>query len=504
MTFQPQFFVATIDLKEKIKHQEQLKPADFTILSHLLTDDLEASLSLLHECIVAFPKEFVRNLVCLEPDRLIEHEILAQLQATIKLDRTVDDETDSFGYAFTQVQAVLSRDSKQELLEGRCEKLYSETKNEISGFFGTLIENKGLEEITFSPKEILQLTGFYQQLAENEPWKNNAQLLQAVCEQRGMALIYTQRAQELIGNVIKEEIDVLCDAGKLEKLDPVSKKNGVGIFTTGGVASGKGTCLQNISDSLKERRPVAINWNELVHHNADRLKPFLLQPQKDPMKYSQFTYEESLLIKERIMKIIEQQGKKSGFYPHFLHDQTKLKADELKEANQRYDELIITAVSTDAASAIERAFARGEKTTRYEHTEGLLGSHQAVPGELIKSLTQEELIGKGNISVAMYDNNSPSRMLSMFASIDMQKKEIIVYDDVAMQNWIKKENINPKAKTEEELYLDKPVRQTELYFHPMIQQGFTLAIVAKAEIGQTMTPGNQVEENANDRGFTTP
>lgn len=46
----------------------------------------------------------IRNLVCLYSGRLVEHEILAQLQATIKLDKHVDDEMDTFGHAFTMVQ----------------------------------------------------------------------------------------------------------------------------------------------------------------------------------------------------------------------------------------------------------------------------------------------------------------------------------------------------------------------------------------------------------------
>nr|WP_284498370.1 hypothetical protein [Legionella maioricensis] len=465
-------------MKEKIKEKATLQQADFTILSHLISQDLEQDLILLQKCITAFPKEFVRNLVCIHPKRLIEHEILAQLQANIKLDKSVDDEADSFGYAFNLVQEHLV--SEQELLEESCLHLYDDTKEAVYNFFVALVEEEEFAEITLSSKEMLQLTQFYKELSVKEPWKSNTELLQEICIQRGMALIYTQRAQEIIGKTVKKHIDELCE-GKLQKLDPVDKKDGVAIFTTGGVASGKGSCLQNIADSLNERLPKAIQWNEIVHHNADRLKPFLLDPKKDPLKYSQFTYEEALLIKERIMKIIEQQGTQSGHYPHFLHDQTKLKADELKEASKRYGEIIITAVSTDAASAIERAFSRGEKTTRYEHTEGLLGSHQAVPGELIKSLAHEELIGQGTISVAMYDNNSPSRILNMFASIDMQKKEIIIYDNVAMQNWIKKENINPKAQSEEELYVNKPVRKTEEYFTPLLEKGFALKLEVASE-----------------------
>lgn len=150
-----------------------------------------------------------------------------------------------------------------------------------------------------------------------------------------------------------------------------------------------------------------------------------------------------------------------------------MKPEELREANQRYGEVDIVAISTDVANAVERAFGRGKTTQRYEHTEGLLGSHQAVPGEMMKSLAQEVLIGS-NVSVAMFDNNSPARELYLFASINMKTKEITVYDEEMMHNWIKKENINPKAKPGDSLYLEKPVRSMEEYFGPLIDKGFTL------------------------------
>jgi hypothetical protein len=486
MTYKPKFFVPTADLKVKIKQKIEVQPIDFTILSHLKTEDLNAELKLLDACIAAFPREFVRNLVCLNPERLIEHEILAQLQANIKLDRNVDDEADTFGQAFTWVQELLISNSADIQLKKDGDGIFLRTKNEVSEFIEALANDITIESTSFTPNQTRQVIELYNEISIKEPWNNDKQLLKSVCEQRAMAIIYTQRAQELIQAVVKQHIDELCEQQKLQPLNFVGKEVGVAIFTTGGVASGKGTCLKNIEATLLERQPTAVQWNELVHHNADRLKPFLLNPEVDPLKYSQYTYEESLLIKERVMKIIQQRGEVSGKYPHFLHDQTKLKADELKEASQRYGELIITAVSTDAASAIERAYARGKQTTRYEHTEGLLGSHQAVPGELIKSLNQPELMGQGTMSVVMYDNNSPTRRLEMFASIDMQTKDIIVYNDECMQKWIKKENINPKAQSEADLYVDRPVRNTEEYFGPLIVQGFKLDIRPVVDIALTI------------------
>lgn len=473
MTYNPNFFIATADLKEKIKLKNKIEPIDFTILSHLISEHIDTEIELLGECIAAFPKEFIRNFVCLQPERLIEHEILAQLQATVKLDKSIEDEADTFGQAFTWVQQSLSPDL--EALKVTCFGLFSTTQNEILLFFDALINKESASSI-FSPKQTEQLMEFYTPLTQQEPWQSNKELLKAVFTQRAMALIYNQRVQEFVQPIVKHHIDKLCQAHKLEPLPSVNKQEGIAIFTTGGVASGKGSCLRMVGDILLEREPTPIQWDELLHHNADRLKPFLLNPKIDPLKYSQYTYEEALLIKERVMSIVEQNGKISGTYPHFLHDQTKLKGEELKEARRRYGELIVTAVSTEATSAIERAYSRGQQTTRFEHTEGLLSSHQAVPGEFIKALNHSELIGQAPMSVVMYDNNSPSRQLILFASIDMQTKEIIVYDDDCMQAWIKKENICPKAKSEEEIYSQSPVRSTESYFAPLIANGFSLNI----------------------------
>jgi hypothetical protein len=470
MPFGQQFFVLTADLKERIKQREKLKAADFTILSSSFTSHSEGGLIALKNSMDAFPKEFVRNLVCLRPDRLIEHEILAQLQARIKLDKSVDDEADTFGRAFTLVQKALKLDD----IEKGGVEIYEKNQKEVEGFFDDLIKGKSVESYSFPTKDSETLILFYKELAEKDPWRSNKDLLKSVCFQRGMVLIYTHRAQEFIEPFVVSAINQLCVDEDLEGLDLVDKNDGVAIFTTGGVASGKGTCLTNIAETLETRTPKAIPWNELVHHNADRLKPFLQNPALDPKKYSQYTYEEALLVKERVMHVIAKQGKESGKYPHFLHDQTKLKADELREANQRSGEIIITAISTEVSSSIEWAHGRGTKTGRYEHTEGLLGSHQAVPGEMIKALTQDELIGKGKITVTMYDNNSADRELSIFASINMQTKEIVVYDELQMQNWIKKEKINPKADPKGELYFEKPTRKTADYFAPLIDKGFIL------------------------------
>ncbi|QLZ68901.1 hypothetical protein FOLKNPGA_01681 [Legionella sp. PC1000] len=474
ISYEGRFFVPTVELKERIKSKHEVSPEDFTIIAYSSSGGSEDGIDLLEQTTTAFPKEMVRNLVCLYPGRLVEHEILAQLQATMKLDKHVDDEMDTFGHAFTLVQKTLEGD----LFEGMVSKIslmHANTKIDIIEFFNDLDNGKTKKVYPFSSEELGTLGSFYASISGKEPWSSNKELLKAVCVQRAMALIYTQRARAIIEPVVTGSINELCKQRTLERLEYVEKERSVAIFTTGGVASGKGSCLKLVSKVIGQYKPEPVEWNQLVHHNADRLKPFLQKPEVHPLKYSQFTYEEALLVKERVMQVIAKNSNElSGErYPSFLHDQTKLKPDELREANHRYGEVDIVAISTDVAAAIERAYGRGKTTQRYEHTEGLLGSHQAVPGEMMKSLNQKELIGS-NVSVAMFDNNSPTRELTMFASVNMKTKEIIIYNEEMMENWIKKENINPKAKSGESLYLEKPVRSITEYFAPLIENGFEL------------------------------
>ena len=470
------FFVPTTDIKSRIKAEQAVKDVDFTILSHSVdfkdpTGIRNADLDLLGRCLKAYPKEFVRRLVCIRPERLINNEIMAQLQATVMLDSSPDDEYLPFRIAIRKVMTAMEKEGSTTALIKQCTDIGNKLKVDLPLFYQSVLGKTPLADSPFTTKEESEMRAFYDEIADKY---DNPDELEAVCTQRWLAHVYTKRSQDAIGNVVSESIEQLCEKGGLQPLDYVDQEGAVAIFTTGGVASGKGTCLTNIQDTLLQRMPKAVEWSELVHHNADRMKAFLLDPlhtfKDHRLRFSQYTYEEALFIKDRVAQIISIKGSADQQYPHFIHDQTKLKPDELREAAQRYGEIIIAAVSTKAETAIQRSFYRGEKTQRYEHTEGLLGSHQAVPGEFIKSISQNALIGQG-VSVAMYDNNSSQ--LSMFASIDMDSKSIVIYDEKCMEEWIKKETINPLATDESSIYRGEP-RSTYDYFAPLLDLGFEL------------------------------
>lgn len=470
-SYRPGLFVPKIDLKERINSKKQVKSDDFSILTHSFQRE---SLDLLDQTIIAFPKEFVSNLVCLLPENFIDHEILAQLQAKIKLDKNVDDDQETFWNAFTLVKGKLKKNGTDIAVEEKCQELYKNTLSGVTQLFNDLAHDILQQEYPFiSSYELNALQKYYTDLSKMEPWKSNNELLISVCIQRGIALIYNNKAREIIEPEVEKSIDALCAKNKLDKLEYVAREEAIAIFSTGGIASGKSTSLKLVAQGLENGPSVPVLWNQLVHQNTDRLRSFLLTP-KDPKKYSQYTYDEAKMITERTMKLIAKKGLQSGGYPHFLLDQTQLKPAELKEANERYGKIIVVAVSTDVTVSLERAAQRGEKTGRFEHTEALLHSHQAVPGALIRSLSQPELIGS-DIEVTMFDQTK-DKAHTLFATINMQSKEIKIYDEQMMQDWIKKETINSKAKPHEALYTNDEIRSIEDYFSPLIEQNFSLVV----------------------------
>ena len=483
-------YIATKDIKERLRSltsSSSSSAADFTILSYSLDARDSSGVAALRARAEAYPKEFIRHLVCMEPARLIHHEILAALQAHVKLDEHVDDDEQTFKEAYRFVDESLGQMNNNLALQSVCSELHTHLMTALDVHFNAIVAARESENASlFSEEELKKMDAIYQEISVKMPWSTNNESLKAVCTQCWLARIYVPRAQAIVGPVVKKHIDLLCKNGTLDRLPYVSKTEGVALFTTGGVASGKGSCLRSIEETLKTRAPTPVLWNEMVHHNADRIKPFLLDPLIDNHAYSQYTYEEALFVKERVMTLINERAQIEQAYPHFMHDQTKLKAAELLEANRRYDTTIIAAISTDAETAIERAYKRGSQTNRFEHTEGLLGSHQAVPGELMKAINQDSLFDC-NVSVVMYDNNGLG--LVMFASIDMRTRVICVYDEAALENWMKKENINPKAETAQTLYSSAGIRSKEDYFLPLTAKGFQLEVKEEQKMISTSLGG---------------
>ncbi|WP_258956642.1 hypothetical protein [Legionella sainthelensi] len=75
----------------------------------------------------------------------------------------------------------------------------------------------------------------------------------------------------------------------------------------------------------------------------------------------------------------------------------------------------------------------------------------------------------------MFDQTKDKEQ-TLFATINMKNQEIIIYNEQMMQDWIKKETINPKAKPDEALYTGEEVRSIEEYFSPLIEQNFSLIV----------------------------
>lgn len=457
--------------------KEKLEAIDFTLLQHAYRTVDESALLLLKETRRCFPKVSVRQLVALTPARLIHHEILAQLQASIKLDHHPDDAT-TFHTVVEKLATIVEKDDKSTLTT-QCHELYTSTTGALEALYDAMVAKSS--DLASLPlyNEALQST--FDLLQTQADFSDKSDTYKQVFIQRWIAPLYHQQALINIESYVRAHIETLIEGDELKILDYHPADKSLAIFTTGGVASGKGSSLRQLAELLEKYHSPPIHWDELVHHNADKLKPFLMPPMTSPQGYSQFTYDEALLIKDRTMQLMQAISKKmhdGTHFPHFLHDQTKLKSLELLEASSRYDEIIITAVSTEVKKAIVRSHARGVATNRFEHTEGLLNSHRAVPTEMINALAQPALLGK-KITVSMWDNNDESGHLQQFASIEMATGCITIYDGDLFEKWLKKTLINPKSHDFASLYKAGPMVSIKGYFSPLLALGLTIEYADK-------------------------
>lgn len=135
--------------------------------------------------------------------------------------------------------------------------MHANTQIDIIEFFNDMANGKSKEGYPFSSEELEALKSFYASISGKAPWSTDKELLKAVCVQRGMALIYTQKARAIIEPVVVESINELCEQNALEGLEYVEKERSLAVFTTGGLPLEKGVVL-NLFQKLLEAMSLSL------------------------------------------------------------------------------------------------------------------------------------------------------------------------------------------------------------------------------------------------------
>jgi len=196
-------------------------------------------------------------------------------------------------------------------------------------------------------------------------------------------------------------------------------------------------------------------------------KPLLIN-KSDPAYNStlstQLTKAEASIINKKTYCRVEEMVKEKRS-PHVLLDQIYLSEERMNIALKNGGQAMVTVVSTDVRDAVKRSYQRGIETTRLEHSEGILSSHQGMVHELIRDLSKFR--GKP-IILEICDNNVPKgESPILIARINLQNQEALIFDEAKLKLFIKKTIINTKATSELDVYLNKPVISIEDYLKPL-------------------------------------
>lgn len=465
------FIIPTVPLDPQ--HRES--KLEFTILSESMATASE------NYSVWEIFKEKVelKDLVPLDPKRIILHELAVVMQCYIK-----QETHPSLGDA-TFKQMVLKAHEEIKISRGykvavaNLSRIYHELKQSVSDY-------------------ILHGTQTNLQVSEQDIIKNlllskeSSTLLGSNLEKMTLgirAILYSKRARDISYQLA---YSFLVEQSSLPKLPLLAKKNTITIFTTGGPASGKTTSLNKIA--LSVYKMYGIKWDDIVHSNLDRLRNILLSEAKDPITYDALTIEEARLIKAREMEVLATSP--AGEHRHQLDDVCIITPKKFQHQAIHGKATIVCVVSTSFERALERAYWRGINEGRYVNMDSLLKGHKKAPISIITALDQEGIIGT-NTTVFMYDNNVTQGQDSiLFCSINCQNGDIIIYDSEKLETWIDKSKLNmsikfdteynPNKDHEVDLYTGPDISITD-YFDPLKARGYQIVDLSpKPE--QNLTP----------------
>ena len=263
-----------------------------------------------------------------------------------------------------------------------------------------------------------------------------------------------QIVSDTVSTISEKIIDNFLKKTNKKILVPEPKNRVTGMLA-GGQASGKGSSAILLE---KEMIKKGVNLINVVRINTDSYKPLVLKPGTvDKFKYSQLAQPEASLIHrkvfERLYKLAEE-----GRAPHVLVDQVFVGEDKIKFAQLNGGTAMITVVSTDVISAVERSFARGmqcgrPELGRFEHTEGILSCHKRFAQQLPETLSK---FVDSDTKVNIIDNNVPLGEDPNIAAIiclgEDSGKAISILNKDGMKSLVRKTYINESARNAEEVY----------------------------------------------------
>lgn len=208
-------------------------------------------------------------------------------------------------------------------------------------------------------------------------------------------------------------------------------------FVAGGSGSGKSAKVAQYLEGLKQQ---GVAEEEVAVLNNDSFKPLLERDSMPERLMSQLTHDEARLIRDKAFELAHKHKH------HVLLDQCSLSSRGTQKALKNGKSLTGAVVNLSAETALKRSLSRGYTSKRFESSQGLLETHQKLPGQALNYLKR---FSGQSIDLTFEDTNETPKV---FMSADLKCKRIDIHDLEGLREFVKKQFIDVKAKHYSELY----------------------------------------------------
>lgn len=427
----------------------EIKASDYTFLNPNNIYQTPELIALMYEATGKPPIE----LVSFRPERALFQVVAATVSAYVQYENE-EERNKIIVQQFELMKSSIQTNVSYEKIHEDCLK---QIKGQIDQEELRPFVNEAKEKIS-KLKEIGKFPSDYYDIDED-----------SLAAEIATSALYKKKLYPELQQAVKEKLSQSDLTFKQQSSTPLV------LLLAGGSASGKGTSHAVL---LVDAEKTSTSPKDIVLINSDSYKALLVKPTKEnSVIFSQISYPEARLV---IRAMAHEMADKER--AHILIDQVKPIKKDFDYASQGCVVSCIY-VSTKAEDALERAFSRGDEVLRYEDTQGLLKGHKEVVEQLFDRIkeqaTQHESLP---IKMRFVDNNVPKGELpALFMEINFKEKKMYVYDDQMLEEFLKKQFINEKAKTYGEIYTLKGVElqekmneAKEKFVGQMKELGFTI------------------------------
>jgi hypothetical protein len=279
--------------------------------------------------------------------------------------------------------------------------------------------------------------------------------------------LFTQSAIKALRVLVEKAIDADKMLSLIEMPEPEDRFT---FLVSGGQASGKGSSVARLQELAKEN---GCEWDNVIKINGDSYKTLLLEPDTVlPELYSQLAYQESNVVKRKIVNRLDEMIKNKKA-PHVFLDQVRVDPNAISQGLKNGGKVRGIILSVDVETAIERGYLRGlGARSRFEGTNDLLKCHLNVSLQTPDVLSQYH---KQDVIFLLADNNVPiGEQARDVMLLDLKEGILELYSKADLDHFIKKIHINTNATSVDELYRDVPQTDYLDYLKPLLECGCTL------------------------------